>query len=140
MANQAAQQTLRFLAVGAAATSLNYLLNLILVTFKVSVDVASGTGYLSGMIISFPLNKYWAFQAKKSNTKKELLLYSLVYGTTFLINILLAHLSYDLFSNMFANPTFINGFYYLPVIAITTVLNFIGCKYFIFSLAGKAET
>ena len=129
------RQSWRFALVGIIATVLNYAVNQLLIIWGRGPELASAVGYISGILIGFPLNKLWAFEAKGSgNSKHEITRYFIVYLITFIINSILAGFSFRMFNLLFDFNTWpmLKAVYYFPVIAITTVLNFIGCKWVVF--------
>ncbi len=129
------RQSLRFAVVGAASTVINYAVNQIMITKNSAPELASASGYLMGVLIGYPLNKLWAFSARNSaNPKSEAVKYFLLYLATFLLNIILAGSAYRLFNKLFDFSTHpvLEYIYYIPVIAVTTILNFIGCKLLVF--------
>lgn len=125
-------EVFRFAVVGVVSTIVNYVVNFVFIYYNYSAHLASGVGYLSGVLVGFPLNKLWSFQAEKKFNLMEFLKYMGLYVITLGVNIILSGLSYDLFNDRFTDPMLAKIWYYLPVIVITTVLNFIGCKLLVF--------
>ena len=129
------KESYRFAIVGILATIVNFFVNFGFIEFGFSVAVSSAYGYFSGILIGFPLNKFWAFSSTKEKVMgQEVLKYFIVYFITFLLNSYLAVVSYDLFNKLINLEELVlaKSVYYLPVIVITTILNFLGCKIFVF--------
>ena len=129
------KQMNRFIIVGFLSTVINYFVNLTLILIMISPEYASGAGYITGLLIGYPLNKNWSFESKYSGQiKKECIKYFLLYGVSFFVNSVLAYYSYEIFSylHFFSNGLALKIFYYLPVITVTTIINFLGCKYMVF--------
>lgn len=128
-------QMKRFIIVGAISTIINYCITVFLVLIKISPEYASGGGYIAGFLMGYPLNKHWSFDAKNSERfKQEFIKYFFVYGVSFFINSILAYYSYKYFTSLcfFPNAIVVKVVYYIPVIVITTIINFWGCKYIVF--------
>lgn len=126
-------QGYRFALVGLLSTAVNYLANLAALSAIGNAAAASAVGYLAGVAVGFPLNSRWSFRAGAGGTGTAFR-YLLVYFATFLLNGVLAEASHSLLD---AGGSAVGGvpmryLYYLPVIAVTTVLNFVGCKAFVF--------
>lgn len=99
---------------------------MLLQIFSVHYFASSLLGYISGLIFGYALNRQWTFSSLIKNKAKEFSLYlgvylfSLVTGLIVLravVEILHIH---PLVSNVFA-------------IGVSTVLNFLGLKYFVFN-------
>ena len=136
------KQTYRFLIVGTLSTVFGYIVNISLISFIPKPGFTSAISYISGLFIGFPLNKYWSFNEKdKSKTKNESFKYLLLYFITFLLNSLFAYYSYEIFNslqNLFIQH-YMNYIYFIPVIFIITIINFLGCKFFVFKKNTKEE-
>lgn len=56
-----------FVLAGGAATVLNYLVFLVLLSFSFQYLLASAIGFVSGIGVSFTINKMWVFSDSTSN-------------------------------------------------------------------------
>ena len=120
----------RFLLVGGASTLANYLSFALLFKFElVDYRQASALGYVFGLALGYFLNKNWAFKYNEGhylmrylNTTSFLFVYivSLYYSHVWL-NYLVSSLN---FSPFIAN---------LAAIGISTVTNYLGCKFIVFN-------
>jgi putative flippase GtrA len=79
---------LGFVGAGGVATSLNYLLFLALLTQQVPYLWAAGIGYLSGIVVSFLLNRFVVF-ASKERAPGEILRYLAAYLMAFVAQLML---------------------------------------------------
>lgn len=122
------EQGLKFILVGVLATVFNYMIFLVaLVFFKISYAVAMPAGFIGGTIFGYFLNESWTFRGSQSSYK--FLRYSVVYLCSLLLGILVitAFVEVAGFSASIAN---------LFTIAVTTITNFFGSKYFVFKRNG----
>jgi putative flippase GtrA len=118
--------------VGVISTIVNYMVNFLFIYYDFSAYLASAAGYISGVFVGFPLNKLWAFKVEKKFDMHDFLKYLGLYAVTLGVNIFLSGASYRVFGEIFSDPLLIKVVYYFPVIVITTILNFIGCKWMVF--------
>lgn len=84
-------------------------------------DLAKASGYLSGLVFGFFLNKLWTFESRKARLS-EPLLYLAVYSVTFLLNLainrgILAWLGESTMPLAFLTAT-----------GVSTVCNFVGLR------------
>jgi putative flippase GtrA len=84
-------------------------------------DFAKASGYLSGLVFGFFLNKLWTFESRQARLS-EPLLYLAVYSVTFLLNLAI-------------NRGILAGFgesamplAFLMATGVSTVCNFVGLK------------
>lgn len=112
-----------FVLAGGAATVLNYSIFLILLSLSVQYLVSSTIGFVSGIFVSFLINKYFVFRestASKSRALKYFLAYvgALVFQLTVLGLLVTSGLS----------PEIANAL----AIAVTVILNFFVIRKFVF--------
>lgn len=133
--NAVLTQSYRFALVGILSTLCNYGVNLAALGALRLPSVASAIGYLSGVAVGFPLNRKWSFAgAQTDRPKASGMAYLGVYLATFALNSVMASAAH---AALAAGRGPVLGvpaeyLYYLPVVAVTTVLNFLGCKYLVF--------
>jgi putative flippase GtrA len=119
-------QIIKFLMVGIISTIFNYSCFFFLFRFfGLNFLLASTIGYMIGLLFGYSLNRAWTFQSDINSFAQKFrylctYLFSLVVGLIFL-QILVKN--YSLASEI-AN---------MYVILITTLLNFIGTKFWVFS-------
>ena len=113
-------QGLKFLVVGGISTLVNYgVFSVTLTLVKQSPLIAAAFGYMSGVGVGFVGNKYYSFQSS-SKEISETMRYLGVYLSTLFVSLVLAH---------FINA---NVFSYVFIIGVTTVLNYLGCRFLVF--------
>lgn len=96
----------KFLIVGIMNTLVSYLAYIILRIFDLDPYLCNVLSYLIGVINSFLWNKIWVFQARNTNVRREILIFSAVflvcYGFQFLLfRILLGVLHWDEYVSQF---------------------------------------
>ncbi len=123
MSTQTKQELLRFLLTGITAVTTD-LCSYYLLMSIIDIDVAKAISFILGSVIAFFMNKMWTFESnyKVSST---LIQFSLLYSATFLANIAVNHLL-----NQWNSEIMIIAFLFAT--ATSTVLNFIGMKFWVF--------
>jgi broad specificity phosphatase PhoE/pentose-5-phosphate-3-epimerase/putative flippase GtrA len=116
----------RFCLIGGVATILNYSSFFILYQlFDVHYIISSGTGYIIGVIFGFYFNKVYTFESRSSDYRPEILRYFGLYGASLVMGLALLRGLVQL------------GIPVLPanvlVIGFTTVTNYLGSRYLVFS-------
>lgn len=115
------RQLLGFVFAGGVATVLNYLVFISLFELDVHVTVAATIGYVSGILVSFTINKLWVFS---SSERSSLLRYSVAYGLA-----LIAQLSLlNLLMLLGLMPQLANG----VAIGLVVVVNYFLIRKFVF--------
>lgn len=121
------REVLRFSLVGISTVTVAYIIYRTLVFSGLDRDISNGLAYGFGVFLSFFANKYWTFKNKKKSHQV-------------LVQFLILHV-FSLFACVFINSiAFINlannifrfEIAFLLGIATSTLLNFIGMKYFVF--------
>lgn len=121
----AGTQFFKFVTVGILSTSLNYFCFYVLFSFfSLNYMLSSATGYLFGVFVGFIFNKGWTFQYQII-TVKEPLQYITVYTFSLLLGLALLRL---LVSKLNIPPEIAN----VATIALTTITNFSGLKFWVF--------
>jgi putative flippase GtrA len=121
------RELVRFALVGVATVTIAYIIYRTLVFFGLDRDISNGIAYAVGVCISFFLNKSWTFSNKKRSHQV-------------IIQFLVLHI-FSLFACVFVNSIAFTELTNEPFrveiafifgIATSTLLNFIGMKYFVF--------
>lgn len=115
----------KFIIVGAFSTIVNYGIFYLMFNFlHVHYLVASGTGYISGVLFGFYFNKSWSFNFYRQS-KIALLKYVSVYFFSLIVSIFFLNILVEFFllDERIAN---------ILVIGLTTCLNFLCIKFFVF--------
>ncbi len=119
-------QFLRFIAVGLLSTTINYgIFSLLYGLFGFYYLIASFFGFISGVMIGYPINKYWTFGIIEQDNKISLLKYISVY----ICSLILGQMFLYFFVEYLGFAILLANFF---MICITTVTNFIGIKLWVF--------
>lgn len=114
-----------FVLAGCAATVLNYSIFLILLLLSVQYLVASATGFVSGIFLSYLINKHFVFKGSKSSSGKGVrYLFAYSVALVFQLSLLTIFVTFGVLVE-FANAL---------AIAITVVLNFFVIRRFVFRI------
>ena len=118
-----------FLVVGIITVIIDFIVYNVLVEFRLSdVNVAKGVGFVSGTIFSYFMHRIWTFGHKthKPGTAwRYVLLYMSSLGVNVSINSFVLNLSFEF--------QFIILLAFIVATAASTILNFIGMKWFVFN-------
>jgi putative flippase GtrA len=125
------EQVYKFALVGGISTLINY--GTFYFFFKIlgwNYLLSSSLGYLLGVVLGFIFNKRWTFRSK-SKLKREMVSYFILYTCTLFLSMLVLKLQVEILK---VQPLLANLF----TIILTTIINFIGTKFFVFK--GKEGT
>lgn len=130
--NDSVRHLVKFLLVGVISTFVNYSVFLLLLReAKGQYQFDSICGFLAGVCIGFPLNKVWTYKysndIKSSGTFYK---YWCVYIFSLFVNFFVLGF---LVKNFNLDPRVANGI----AIIVTTMINFIGTKFWAFRVASK---
>jgi putative flippase GtrA len=117
-------QWLRFIVVGAMAVSTDYTCYQLL-TDVLTIDIAKGISFILGSVVAFFMNKIWTFN-HNSTTATAAIRFTTLYSVTFFANVLVNHVALLLLFN-------ISVVAFLLATATSTILNYLGMKYWVFS-------
>jgi putative flippase GtrA len=140
--NQRILKLLRFCLVGGTAFLLSLLVFNLLKNyidfFGKYLGIASILGDLCGLLYGFYVNKHWTYSTQKREGEKYFFRYMSLYATTIFINWLLLKsflwlFYYHALSLSELDQNLKENIAKIAATAITTVLNFIGTNYIIFS-------
>ena len=119
------KQFLRFCLVGLESTILNYLLFIVMIYFLfVDYTLSYIAGFIIGTLFGFVFNKIWSFESK-SDYNKEIFMYFIIYSFSLVIGTFAIR---GLVNYAGIKPIIAN----IPVIILTTLINFFGTKIFAF--------
>lgn len=113
-----------FALAGGAATILNYTVFISLLLADVHYLAASGIGYVSGIIVSFGINRRLIFKARGA-AAPQLVLYTLAYGLALVAQLALL----EVLVRLGLMPMIANGVALLVVV----VANYFVIKKFVFA-------
>ncbi len=117
------KELLRFLVGGGSAVCVDYLSYKMLMLAGLGRSMSKGSSFILGSIVGFIINKYWTFESK-SFSKGEIFRYIILYSCTAVINTAVNK------TVLIIAPMELLGF--LCATGISTILNFLGQKYFVF--------
>lgn len=117
------KELVRFLFGGGSAVVVDYLTYRLFMACGIGMDVAKGSSFICGAAVGFVINKLWTFESKRFS-KGEVLRYVVLYACTATINALVNKAALAVL------PAQLFGF--LCATGVSTVLNFLGQKYFVF--------
>lgn len=118
---------LRFLIVSCIATVFNFSVFYALHKFlHVDYRIASGTGFMSGVILGYYLNSRWTFKdSDATNPKRVIIKYYAVYLFSLAVNVLMMEL---LVAHFNIYPSLSN----IITIGVTFISNYIGTRFWVF--------
>src|SRR5262249_19112105 len=133
-----ANSLLRFLVIGSLCVGTDFAVYMALCGFGVGTIPAKASSYCTGMLISFPGNKYWTFQSLRCRNA-EPIIYVVLYTATLFLNVLLNMVLLSL-----ANQTALADWSWLGAFVvstgITTALNYLGMRYLTFRAGRQLES
>ena len=112
----------RFLVAGISAVGTDLITYYLLLNLF-STDVAKGISFLLGTVVAFIINKYWTFE-KHEKSYVEIVKFGLLYSLTLGANVMTNKIVLDMFH--------ITLVAFLIATGVSTVLNFIGQKWWVF--------
>jgi len=112
----------RFLVAGVSAVSTDLTAYYILLNF-LSPDSAKAISFLLGTIVAFVINKYWTFE-KHEKSYKEMVQFGVLYSLTLGVNVMT--------NKVVLGYTEIVFLAFLIATGVSTVLNFVGQKWWVF--------
>ncbi len=118
------KELFRYLVSGICAVSTDLIVYAFLMRI-ISYTPAKAFSFIAGIFISYILNKFWTFQKHKKSLKEGILFITLYLSTLF-INVTVNKIVLISFSNYIP-------FAFLCASVTSTLLNFIGMKYIVFT-------
>lgn len=122
------RQLSRFLVVGSTTVLIDFLVYALLIMF-IPVAVSKTVSFLTGTLFAYFANKLWTFE-KKERDHVEMLSFLILYGTTLVINVGVNQLT------LWILPDWI-GLAFLAATGTSTILNFIGQKWWVFRITNN---
>lgn len=117
------REMLKFLVGGGSAVIVDFIVYKVLLSSGGDVVWSKGFSYVSGAIVGFIINKLWTFQSK-GFSKREIGRYILLYIISALLNAGI--------NKMVLHVVDITIVAFLFATGASTVLNFLGQKFFVF--------
>lgn len=126
MTQKTTRQVLRFLAAGCVAVGTD-LCTYTLLLHWLTPTFAKGISFLLGTLSAYILNKYWTFEAGR-RPMHDMVKFVILYGFTFCVNVVANKLVLETSHAQMSTA-------FLAATATSTVLNFIGQKFWVFKNA-----
>lgn len=124
------QEVLKFLVGGGSAVLVDYVLYRLLIYLGMPVSISKGISYIAGAVVGFVINKLWTFESKQFSSI-EIAKYILLYACSACANAGVNKFVLWLFNwHLFA---------FLCATGVSTVMNFLGQKFFVFVKRGGQE-
>jgi putative flippase GtrA len=120
--SQIKKELKRFLVAGFSAVGTDLATYYILLNFF-DTDIAKAISFLLGTIVAFIINKYWTFE-KPERSYKEIAQFGLLYSFTLGANVITNKIALDYTQIVFLA--------FLVATGVSTVLNFVGQKWWVF--------
>jgi len=140
--NQSKKQVRRFILAGICSVATDCLVYYLLTNY-LPANIAKGISFLTGTSVAYLINKYYTFeQTKKSISEvfKFLALYLTTLSFNIVTNALVLHFSPIILSNFdYTNPQLVKLFGFLCATGVSTILNFIGQKFWVFKMKGAVK-
>lgn len=117
------KELLRFLVGGGSAVVIDFIAYKILLSSDFDISLSKLLSYICGATVGFVINKYWTFECKRFSNF-EIIRYTILYIISACVNAVANKLI-----------IIITGFELLAFLCATgasTILNFIGQKFFVF--------
>ena len=130
------KELIRFIISGVCAVLTDMSFYYILSPFM-SLSVAKGISFVSGTVTAYLMNKYYTFEQKEKNIK-EVIKFVCLYTFTLGANVAVNKLSFMFLPfmlnlvNITDNYQIIKLFAFLAATGTSTILNFIGQKFWVF--------
>lgn len=117
------KECLKFLVGGGSAVVVDFVLYRILVYIGLSVSPSKAISYVTGAAVGFVINKLWTFESKRFS-KMEIVRYIILYAISACMNAgvnkcVLLIIDWTVFA-------------FLCATGVSTIMNFLGQKYFVF--------
>jgi putative flippase GtrA len=128
--SQSRKQLTRFLFVGGSSVAVDLVCYTLLLG-RLDRVTAKGIAYAVGVLVGFAGNKLWTFESRRKSYT-EPAIYVFVYGITLVLNMAINSLVCDIVTPWIRSDTTTQFLAFLIATGVTTVLNFLGLKYFAF--------
>ena len=121
--NQIKRELNKFLFAGLAAVGTDLLVYYLLLNL-LTPEVSKGISFIVGSVVAFIINKYWTF-TKPEKSYKEMILFGVLYSTPLGLNVMTNKIVLDYTSMVLVS--------FLVATGISTILNFVGQKWWVFN-------
>lgn len=115
-------QLLKFIVSGCIAVAVDFGVYYLLNNYT-GHNISKGISFLTGSLVAYLLNKFWTFDAKEFSGT-QLFRFFFLYASTLVINVLVNKGVLNLFNSVL--------FGFLCATGASTILNFLGQKFWVF--------
>lgn len=122
------KELLKFLVGGGSAVIVDYVTYKILLLIGWDVSLAKAVSYVCGAAVGFVINKLWTFESK-GFSKVEIVKYIVLYAFSAVVNAGINKLVILIFN--------VEVLAFLCATGVSTVINFLGQKFFVFAKKGR---
>jgi putative flippase GtrA len=127
------KEIFRFAIVGISTVAIGYLIYRCLSYLGLNKEISNGIAYCCGVVISFFANRSWTFNSESSSSITLRFLY--LHGASLLACVFINSTAYYLL----AETPFKFEIAFLFGIMTSTLMNFIGMKFFVFTSIRKPK-
>ena len=124
------KELLRFLVGGGSAVVVDYICYNFFLYFEWNMAFAKATSYICGALCGFIINKFWTFESKKFR-KDEVVKYIVLYAISAGVNAFVNKIVFFVIG--------IKLFAFLCATGVSTIMNFMGQKFFVFNKGENKE-
>lgn len=121
--NQIKRELNKFIFAGLAAVGTDLLVYYFLLNL-LSPEVSKGISFIIGSLVAFIINKYWTFK-KPEKSYKEMIQFGVLYGATLGLNVTTNKIVLDYTDIVLVS--------FIVATGISTILNFVGQKWWVFN-------
>ncbi len=126
MIRKTSLQFIKFCIVGIISTLLSYIAFYMALNFlQINYLISSALGFIFGFSLNYPANKYWTYAKKKDPQEKHIIPYISLYLFSLGLSLIMLRIMVETLAII---PEIAN----IVSIGFTTVVNFIGTRFFIF--------
>lgn len=137
------KEIFRFIISGICAVATDLIFYYILSNF-VELTIAKGLSFLIGTVTAYLMNKYFTFEQKKKSLKEVIKFFTL-YIISFISNITVHKISLIILPMLFQYIPFLDEYQIIKLFAFlfatgtSTIINFIGQKFWVFRVKNEGE-
>ena len=124
------REILKFLVGGGSAVLVDFITYRLLVFWGMGIDISKLISYILGAAVGFVINKLWTFESRKFRVS-EIVKYIILYACSALANNLVNTLALSLFNIVLLA--------FLAATGTSTIINFLGQKFFVFAKKDNPE-
>ena len=121
-------ELIRFLIVGSSTVFVDLIIYFLLLSISINTNISKLTGFLSGTLYSYNLNKSWTFKSKYKY-KEKLLKYIFLYFFSMFINI---NVNRQVLIILTTEESISYKLAFTAATLCSAMINYLGMKYIVF--------